>query len=157
MELNRWSIAECLVHLNLTGETFVSVIREACERGETERKFGGDPFTKDIRGTLMRWMMLPPARIKFRTSDKFEPSRIGPVDEVLTRFLTIQEQFQRLVESADGLDLNTITVTSPILKYFRYNLFSCFEIVLAHQLRHLWQAEHAKRLLFDSLNRFSRV
>lgn len=157
IESNRWSIAECLVHLNLTGQAFATVISEACEQGLKERILGDGPFKKDMRGSFRRWMTVPPARVKFRTSEQFEPSRIGSVEDILTTFLALQEQFENLVAGADGLDLSKITVTHPGSRYFHYNLFSCFEIVLAHELRHFWQAEHVRRALLDSLNRFTKV
>ena len=143
----QWSIAECLVHLNLSSETFLGEINKACVEARPRQLQCGGPFRKDLRGRVFRWFMMPPARIKVRTSSILEPSMIGPVDRVLPRFLELQRELQKSIEEAGGLDLNRIMITSPISKLIRYNLFACFEIILAHELRHLWQIEHIKKLL----------
>jgi DinB superfamily len=142
-----WSIAECLVHLNVSSEAAITKIEKACAEGREQRLLGVGPFRKDLRGALLRWFIMPPPRIRVRTSEKLEPSATGPVEKILPRFLTLQNELQELVMGAEGLDLNKVMVTSPVAGCVRYNLFSCFEIILAHQLRHFWQAEHIKKAL----------
>ena len=142
-----WSIAECLVHLNLSSETFLSELNKACIEARQRQLHGDGPFRKDLRGRVLRWFMMPPARIKVRARSILEPSMIGPVEKALPRFLELQCELQKLIEEADGLDLNRMMITSPLSKLVRYNLFACFEIVIAHQLRHLWQIEHIKNQL----------
>jgi hypothetical protein len=143
----QWSIAECLVHLNLSSETFLSEINKACIEARQRQLHGDGPFRKDLRGSVLRWFMMPPVRIKVRTSSILEPSMIWPVEKALPRFLELQAGLQKLIEEADGLDLNRIMIASSISRLVRYNLFACFEIVIAHQLRHLWQIEHIKSQL----------
>ena len=145
LDSQQWSIAECLVHLNLSSEAFLSVIRDASDDAQRNGIAGDGPYKMDFRGRALRWILKPPSRIKFRTNRAAEPSIIGTIENILPRFLMLQKELQNSVERADGLDLNKIVVRSPFSKHVRYNLYSCFEVILTHQLRHLWQAEHVKR------------
>jgi hypothetical protein len=144
-DTKQWSIAECLVHLNLSSEMFVSVIKQASDDAHRNGIVGDGPYKMDYRGRAMRSILKPPSRIKFRTSSALEPSIIGPIEKILPRFLTLQGELRNSIERVDGLDLHKVMVTSPFSKHVRYNLYSCFEVILAHQLRHVWQAEHVRR------------
>ena len=62
---------------------------------------------------------------------------------VLPRFLSTQEQVIAKLRDGDGLALDKIKILSPFdpSGRFRYNAYSCFRILTAHQRRHLWQAK----------------
>lgn len=147
LEPEQWSVAETLIHLNLSSEGFLVVIRDASEKARREGVVGHGPFKMDFRGRVVRWVLKPPPWIKFLTKSRFEPSIIGRPEDILPRFLALQRELQNLIKEADTLNLNRISVVSPFSGRVRYNLYSCFEVILTHQLRHLWQAEHVKRAL----------
>jgi hypothetical protein len=136
-----------LVHLNLSAATFMPLISAACQEAQEKGIFGRGAYKMDWMGRLLRWTLQPPPRIRTRTSEQFEPAMIGLPDDVLPRFLSAQEQLRTMIVSAEGLDLNKLIVTSPFSKRIRYNLFSCFTLIITHEVRHLWQAEHVKRFL----------
>lgn len=146
-DLDRWSVAECLVHLNLCSKAFLGLIAGACEDAREKQIFGADVFKLDKMGRLLKWTLQPPARLKVRTTEKFEPAMIGLPEEILPRFLILQDQLKESAAKADGLDLNSVIVISPFSKRVKYNLFSCFVLLVTHQLRHLWQAEKVKRAI----------
>jgi hypothetical protein len=50
-----------------------------------------------------------------------------------------------LVDQSAGLDLAARKVPSPVSRYIRYNVYSAFRIVVAHERRHLSQARRAAR------------
>ena len=41
---------------------------------------------------------------------------------------------------ADGLDLARVKVVSPFVRTMKLGLGPCFQFLLAHERRHLWQA-----------------
>ena len=63
--------------------------------------------------------------------------------EAFGEFSSLQSKLIDLLHEADGLDLKKIRLISPFDKRVKYNLYSAFRIVVAHQRRHLWQAEKA--------------
>lgn len=144
-EPDRWSMAECLTHLNLCAEAFLDLIGSACQDAREKQIFGAGPFKMDKMARFLNWTLKPPARIKVRTTARFEPVTISVPEEVLPRFLVLQGELRKGIENADGLDLNKVIVTSPFSRRVKYNLFSCFVLIVTHELRHLWQAEQVKR------------
>ncbi|HXM33620.1 MAG TPA: DinB family protein [Pyrinomonadaceae bacterium] len=146
-EPDHWSVAECLVHLNLSSESFVQLIRNARRQAHEKQISGTPPYKMDTMGRLLNWAMQPPARIQVRTSEKFQPNLIEPLDNVLSRFISLQEELKTEIANVDGLDLNRMIVQSPFSKRVRYNLYSCLVLIVTHQRRHLWQAENAKRAI----------
>lgn len=138
-----WSPAECLVHLNLTAEQFLPLIREQVRRGTEQRLVGVGPYRKDLKGRLLTWVIEPPVRrLKVKTSEAFVPQAESK-DRVLARFGDLQAELEAEILASDGLDLNRLKLASPFNSRLKYNLFSCFAIITAHERRHLWQAEQA--------------
>lgn len=146
-ETDHWSIAECLEHLSLSSESLIRMIRAACLQAGEAQIIGTEPCRMDTIGRLLNWSMRPPVRIKLQTSEPYQPNLIEPLEEVLPRFLSLQEQLKTEIANAAVLDLNLVKVQSPFSRWVQPNLFSCMVLIVTHQRRHLWQAENAKRAL----------
>jgi hypothetical protein len=56
------------------------------------------PYKMDFRGRTVRWILRPPAQVKFSTNSALEPSIIGPIENILPRFLTLQRELQNSIE-----------------------------------------------------------
>lgn len=143
---DRWSIAECLVHLNLSSEGEINVLNDAYEQNQTKRMYAEKQFKMDLLGRFLKWTLEPPpmSLSRLKTTEMFQPIDVEPLGEVLPRFLVLQEQLKACVDAANGLPLDRIKVVSPFNTKVKYNLLSCFHILLAHERRHLWQAERVK-------------
>jgi hypothetical protein len=138
-----WSASECIAHLNLSTELFLPVLRqtfdEARKRGLTAR---GEP-SMDWLGRILRWFLEPPVRSRVKTTAPFVPKAVRAKAESKAEFVSLQSQLLALVREAADLPLSRLKVVSPFDKRVRYNVFSAFRIIAAHQRRHLWQAEQA--------------
>ena len=150
IESDRWSIAECIVHLNLFSEVFVSEIGNACENARREGLYGTGPYKMDFVGRLLKYALEPPSKWTAITPEEFEPLVIEPLEKVIPTFNQLQFELLELVSNSSGLDLNRIKITSPVSKHVRYNLYSCFQIIAAHQRRHLRQADQSRTLLLSN-------
>jgi hypothetical protein len=146
-EPDRWSVAECLTHLSLCSEVFVALINSAGAEAREKQMLGDGPFKMDKLARFLNWTLKPPARIKVRTMARFEPVTISEPEDALPRFLALQAELKEAIEKSGGLDLDRVIVTSPFSKRLKYNLFSCFALIVTHELRHLWQAEQVKRAI----------
>lgn len=137
----RWSVGECVEHLNLTGRAYLPILDAAIAEAQSA---GGDtPFRyrRDPIGWLLWKTMSPPVRQRVKTTAEFIPSaRVSP-DELVTEFKRLQQEQIERIERCDGLPLQRIKVASPFNARVRYNLYSCLTILPVHQHRHLWQAE----------------
>jgi len=145
----KWSIAECLVHLNLTGMVVQRLIGRAIESGRREKRLGSGPFKLGARGRLLIWIAEPPAKFRLSAPKAVVPALpIPQPEQVLADFMKIQDEWERLWREAKGLDMARINVgrwTSP----FHCRLSASFAWMMAHQRRHLLQAENVKRQIVD--------
>ncbi len=141
----RWSVAECIVHLNLTGAAYDSILREALDREPRPRPPFAGRYRRDFWGWLLWKSQPPPVRVKTKTIAPFIPQSTAPVPQLVADFEQWQEAQLAHLAKADGLPLNDIRVASPFNARLKYNLYSCFSILVAHQHRHLWQGEQVWR------------
>ena len=92
-------------------------------------------------------MFEPPVRVRVKTPAPFAPPRVDPMPDVLERFDYLQGELLQRLDRGNGLALDRQKVTSPFNARVKYNLFSTFRIITAHQRRHLWQAERVRASL----------
>jgi hypothetical protein len=139
----RWSPAECVAHLNLTTRAFLPLIDEALARGRASGRRPTGRYRRDLVGFLLAQSLEPPHRFRMATTAPFVPSNVTSRDAVVGEFVVLQEELIHRVEQASGLDLNRLRLASAFNPRLKYNLFSCFSVLAAHERRHLWQAEEA--------------
>jgi hypothetical protein len=63
--------------------------------------------------------------------------------EAFGEFASLQQKLAELIQAARDIDLTRVKIISPFDKRVKYNVFSAFRILVAHERRHLWQAEQA--------------
>jgi len=137
---SRWSIAQCLDHLNLTAAKYVPAIDAAITAAREQGRLSPGPFSYPL---LERWFVRsqePPPRIRARTFKSLIPPPTLPRNDVISRFVDWQEQLDLRLQRADGLDLRRARHRSPVLPIFTWSLGTLFGLTLAHERRHLWQA-----------------
>lgn len=137
-----WSAAECIAHLNLTTVAFFPGIDSALAFGPTGFA-DSRRYRRGVLGALLAWSLEPPARLRFQTLPAFVPKSTGSQGAVLADFERLQGELAQRIQSASGLDLNALRITSVFNARVSYNVYAAFCILLAHERRHLWQAERA--------------
>jgi len=137
----RWSMAECVAHLNLTSEAYVPLLQAAIDQGRRSPRSTPRRYRRDPVGWLLWRMAGPPVRHRVKTTAVFVPRGQLPLSQLLAEFDRLQQVQIGLVGAADGLDLARLWIRSPFDQRIRYNAFSCLSILPRHQHRHLWQAE----------------
>jgi hypothetical protein len=142
----KWSIAECLAHLNLTATNFQKLIGSAIQRGKADKIVGQGPFKAGGVGSLLIWIAEPPPKFKIKAPAKIlPPANIGDPSVVIAEFLRAQDEWARLVREADGLDLNKIKAKTGFPGLPPMRLGATIPWMMAHQRRHLLQAEEVKQ------------
>ena len=138
-----WSAAECLDHLNITGRRSVALVDEAVRELEAKNLKSDGPFRLRLFVKLFLRTVEPPARLKTRTGAAFSPPAGLEPEAVKREFSALQKEFLGELEALNGYDLNRVRVRSPFARWLRYTLFEWLTVLLAHERRHLWQAERA--------------
>ena len=144
----RWSIGECIAHLNFQQINLLS-IEAAIARGRARNITGQGPFTL---GLLSRkWVASQdlPVRRKFKAAKRFSPPSEVDLGNALAEYRRIQTELHRLMQKADGLHLGKLKVGLPALPsavrwLFKMPLGALFALGTAHDRRHLWQAEQVR-------------
>ena len=138
----RWSVAECVAHLNLTSEAMLPRMQAALGAAQS---LGGAPlhYRRDPAGWLLSVLLAPPVRMKLPSTTPFIPQSLTPPAELVADFERFQAAFAQCLREADGHPIDRVHIASPFNASMKYNLYSALMIVPRHQHRHLWQAEQA--------------
>lgn len=144
----RWSIADCLQHLNV-GVTkampaFDTAIAQGRARGQTAP--GEEPFKYGWFSRLVAGSMEPPPRFRMKTPSMLRVPLTATytVSELLPEFFRVRDQLAERVQQADGLDWARVRTISHVNRLLRLPLGAYFQFILAHDRRHLWQAREVR-------------
>jgi hypothetical protein len=144
----RWSVAECVEHLNRTAEAFIPLLHAALELGRRVPAPAPRRLRRDPLGWLLSAIMAAPSVLaRTRTTLPFDPSSSPMAEpaELLRRFDERQQELIACVEAGAGLPLDRLRVHSPFDPRIRYSLYSALVLLPRHQARHIAQAERAAR------------
>jgi hypothetical protein len=149
-EPGKWSVAECLLHLNTTAEVVQSLMEKAIAEGNRNNTLGRGPFGIGFKGRLLVWIAEPPPKFRIRAPRSVcPPSQIDNPLKLLPDFLKAQDEWERLIRESAGLDLGKVMV-GPRFSAFRARLAAIVPWMMAHQRRHLLQAENVKRQILSA-------
>jgi DinB family protein len=148
-EPGRWSIGQCLSHLNTVNGGDLAALRAAIEAGKERRRTGKGPFTYGFLSRKFVASMEPPATRKFKAPKYYEPVPESDPEETLAEYCRISAEIRRLLQLAAGLDLARVKATLPALPaplraIVKMPLGARFELLAAHDRRHLWQADQVR-------------
>ena len=148
--LGKWSVAECILHLNATAAVVQPLMEKAIAQARQDKKVGAGPFDIGLKGRLLVWIAEPPPKFRIRAPRNVRPpSRIEDPLKLLPDFLMAQDEWERLIRESAGLNLAKIKVGPPFSP-LRQRLAATFPWMMAHQRRHLLQAENVKRQIVSA-------
>ncbi|UCD25147.1 MAG: DinB family protein [Gemmatimonadota bacterium] len=141
----RWSIAECLSHLNVSAHEYIPNVKAAIERGRATGYLAQGP---QRQGWLVRRMiraMEPPPRRRYKSPARFVGrAEAFDMEVLLNEFTAVGLQWEECLDAANGLHLSRVKVRSPVVGLLRIPLGGLFAGMAAHERRHLWQAKQVK-------------
>jgi hypothetical protein len=149
-EPGKWSVAECILHLNTTARVVQSLMEKSIAEGKRNNRVGSGPFGVGFKGRLLFWIAEPPPKFRIRAPRNVRPpSRIEEPLKLLPDFLKAQDEWERLIRESAGLDLAKIKI-GPRFSAFHMRLAGVVPWMMAHQRRHLLQAENVKRQILSA-------
>jgi hypothetical protein len=138
---DRWSVGQCLDHLNQTNGRLRPVLEHAVARGRNRKQTAAGPFRYGPFASWFRDSMKPDFKKRLKSPHIYRPAE-SQLDMAL-----VADEFDRsldtmasIIEQADGLDLVRIKAASPVSRFLRMPLGIWFECVVVHDDRHLQQA-----------------
>lgn len=145
----KWSMAENLVHLNISTQTTLPAIKRSLDEARSRGLQGTGAFDLGFTGKLFVSYLEPPYKIKSKAPKMIVPILQGSAADTLPQFLRCNEAFEKLVDNAEGVDLGRAVFVSPYAKVLRMKLIAAFASVTAHDRRHLWAMGRIREQLKD--------
>ncbi len=145
-EQERWSVAECVAHLNLTSDAYIPRLRAAIAEARNLKAPKQSKYSRDFAGALFGLVvgplpMLGKIRLgRVKTKPDFVPTGNNPKQATIAKFKKNQDTLIGLVREGDGLPLDKVKIKSPFGEKISYNCYSAFVILDRHEHRHLDQA-----------------
>ncbi len=145
----RWSIAECLEHLNRYSNYYNRQALGKLENADQVEEHGYKA------GWIANWVhnsIHPENRKKMSTPKFLDPSNSIISDNIVTEFLQHQYQLLGVVEKAQQVDLNKIKVPVEVMKLIKLSLGDVLIFMDLHQQRHMIQAREVLHLMQTDQN-----
>lgn len=138
---DRWSVGQCLHHLNQTNGKLLPVLEQAMARGRHRNQTAAGPFRYGLFARWFRDSMKPDFKKPLKSPRIYRPevSRLD-MAQVADEFDHSLEALARIIGQADGLDLAGIKAASPVSRFLRIPIGIWFESMVVHDDRHLQQA-----------------
>lgn len=142
-----WSAMQCLGHLNTYGDYYLPAIEKAIAQAKQENKTATQNFTPGWLGNYFTNLMMPnekgiPSK-KMKAQKNYTTNNEGNSDCTIAKFIDQQEKLISLLEESKSVDLNAIRIPISIAKFIKLKLGDVFMFLIAHNIRHVRQAERA--------------
>jgi hypothetical protein len=144
----RWSAAQCVEHLNITNRAYMARVPDAIRVLREKHVDRRGSFRLDWNAHLLKYWLEPPSRVKLPTGASFQPGNPQDPAAVLSTFQSIGRQIEEELAAARELALDGGRIRSPFSENMKYNVYSAFTLIAAHNRRHLWQAGNALNKAF---------
>ncbi len=148
-ETGRWSIGQCISHLNIVKGGDITPLRAAIENGRTRGLTGAGPFRYGSLSTKFIASMDLPVKRKSKAPRIYVPPVDAEPESTIAEFARVSAELRKLAVSANGLDLARVKTEMPALPallrpFVRMALGARLTLITTHDRRHLWQAEQVR-------------
>jgi len=138
----RWSVGQCLEHLNIVGGHYLPEIAARLNKAMAQGSKPAATVKQGYIGTrFIEAMRTPAAQRSFDSPERYAPTGTRlprTVTEVFSRQL---DELLRLVLLARQVDANSVRIPNPLYPFLRFRLTDQLEFLIVHIQRHVAQAE----------------
>jgi hypothetical protein len=136
---DKWGILECLAHLNMASQYYVSQLKFKLEHTAPSTNTPKE-FEMSFNGKMMLGFVDPKSSRKIPSPSMFKPKSYHlDAPKVLKRYYDTLRDLEEAVQKSDEIDWNT-KVISPFTSWLKFRLGDVLIFVTAHHQRHLNQA-----------------
>ena len=139
--VEEWSIGQCLDHLIMTNRPYFPLIERIVAGGRKRKLWERVPLVPALFGRLMLGAVSPASARKVKARKSFEPAASAVDGQIISSFISHQDELMRLMKATENLELEKIIITSPVSSLVTYSLLDGYRIVITHERRHFLQAE----------------
>ncbi|HJR59241.1 MAG TPA: DinB family protein [Vicinamibacterales bacterium] len=143
----RWSIALCLDHLAVANTVYGQAIREAVDHARARGWTRRDPAAPGFFGRMFVASLEPPPKRRSSAPGKIKPRPVTSRETLLRAYHHAHDEIRRVIRDAATIDVNRATFRNPFIGLVRVRVSTAFNVIAAHDRRHLWQAEQVEKAL----------
>ncbi len=141
----QWSIAQCLHHLALTTELYAQALDVAIDAAPPATPDA--PSTPNLLGRLLIWAIEPPVRIGVPARPELMPPSHHVPETLARQYDESLDRLSALAERALRIDAGRARYANPLAGGVQsFNVATGVMVMLAHNRRHLVQAERVRSL-----------
>ncbi len=146
-EPGSWSVAECLDHLATANRVYLQAMSGAAVRARAAGRLRRGPAVPGVIGRWFVRLLEPPVQPRFKSQAPraIRPRTAPPLAEAFTAFLSSQQQVRAFLGACADLDLTGVRFPKPFVRGVRFSLATGFNVIVAHERRHLWQAWRVRK------------
>jgi DinB superfamily len=138
----KWSVGQCLEHLNIVGGLYLPVISRKIKAAKERGSAPAETVAHGFFGRKMTEAMRVPATEKaMKTPQQYAPSGSRLPRTVLEVFSRQLDELSGLIEQARTVNANAIRIPNPIIPLLLPRLTDALELLVEHMKRHITQAE----------------
>lgn len=132
-QADKWSIAECFVHLIISNQEELKVLNDAYQQTQAQRTSLENHFKMDVLGRFLKWMLEPPPDVVIQNANNktISANQSRSVERSSTDVFGFTGTIKASVDAVNGLPLDHIKVISPFNTKIKYNLLSCFSHIVS--------------------------
>jgi hypothetical protein len=154
-EGRRWSIALCLDHLTMANTVYGAAIRGAVETARLKGWTRSGPAAPGFFGRKFVASLEPPVKRRTFAPGKIKPRPSTSRDAILRGYHQAHDEIRQLIREAATIDINRATFQNPFLALIKVKVATAFNVIAAHDRRHLWQAEQVEKELRARANQLT--
>ncbi len=137
---DEWSIGQCFDHLIISNRPYLAIIEEILEGKKRPRAWERTPLLPRFFGKVLIRTLRPDTGRKVKARPAFYPSASHIGVGIIASFVEQQDSLLRLMGATCGLDLDGMTITSPVVHFITYSLLDAYRIIVVHEQNHFVQA-----------------
>jgi len=137
---DQWSVAQCFDHLVIANAAYFPTFENVLS-GKKKNTFWEElPFLPPMWGKLVIKAVAPETASKRKNPKIFDPSSSSVDDDIIRRFVDQQNDIIRYMRATQNMDLEKITISSPVSNLITYRLLDAYRIIVTHEKRHFLQS-----------------
>lgn len=138
----KWSVGQCLEHLNIIGGLYLPVMNQRLRRAQERGTQPAEYIKRGFFGHRLTLAMQTPAREKpLKTPQQYAPSGSRLPRTVVEVFLRQLDDLSHQLQMARNVNANAVRIPNAIVPLLHLRLTDQFEFMIAHLQRHIAQAE----------------
>ena len=137
----RWSIAQCITHLNSINGQDLAPMSAAIANAQARHP---GPYNYPWIWRYLIRTVEPPVTTRFKGPKAYQPPPEAELDTTLDEYRRISTALQDIIPRANGLDIASVKTTLPAIRFLKMPLGARLHLLTAHDRRHLAQARDVR-------------